>query len=155
MAKWQSIAAEYQTSIMAQFYAFDTEANKTICVPVDTQNIKKALIKVKTDQRELLQEYTGNGVQGDGMTASSTTASGWRTRCLPARRWQRRKYWPPEKSRFGKTTWLFRWITASRPHHLPQKHHQDEEESAPAVCPNSLWAKENAVSAASESEKLF
>ena len=30
MAKWQSIAAEYQTSIMAQFHAFDTEANKKI-----------------------------------------------------------------------------------------------------------------------------
>ena len=40
MAKWQSIAAEYQTSIMAQFHAFDTEANKTIRVPVDTHNIK-------------------------------------------------------------------------------------------------------------------
>lgn len=65
MAKWQSIAAEYQTSIMAQFHAFDTEANKTIRVPVDTHNIKKALIKVKIDQSELLQEYIDNGVQGD------------------------------------------------------------------------------------------
>lgn len=64
MAKWQSIAAEYQTSIMAQFHAFDTEANKTIRVPVDTHNIKKALIKVKLDQSELLQEYIDSGVQG-------------------------------------------------------------------------------------------
>lgn len=65
MAKWQSIAAEYQTSIMAQFHAFDVEANKTIRVPVDTHNLKKALIKVKIDQSELLQEYINNGVQGD------------------------------------------------------------------------------------------
>ena len=65
IAKWQSIAAEYQTAIMAQFHAFDTEANKTIRIPVDTHNIKKALIKVKIDQSELLQEYIDNGVQGD------------------------------------------------------------------------------------------
>lgn len=65
IARWQSIAAEYQTSIMAQFHAFDTEANKTIRIPVDNHNIKKALIKVKIDQSELLQEYIDNGVQGD------------------------------------------------------------------------------------------
>lgn len=65
IAKWQSIAAEYQTSIMAQFHAFDTESQKTIRVPVDAHNIKKALIKVKIDQSELLQEYIDNGVQGD------------------------------------------------------------------------------------------
>lgn len=65
IAKWQSIAAEYQTAIMAQFHAFDTEANKTIRIPVTTHNIQKALIKVKIDQSELLQEYIDNGVQGD------------------------------------------------------------------------------------------
>ncbi len=65
IAKWQSIAAEYQTAIMAQFHAFDVESQKTIRVPVDTHNIKKALIKVKIDQSELLQEYIDNGVQGD------------------------------------------------------------------------------------------
>lgn len=54
-----------QLGFMAQFHAFDTEANKTIRVPVDTHNIKKALIKVKIDQSELLQEYIDNGVQGD------------------------------------------------------------------------------------------
>lgn len=63
IAKWQSIAAEYQTSIMAQFHAFDTESRKTIRVPVDTHNIKKALIKVKIDQSELMQEYIDNGVE--------------------------------------------------------------------------------------------
>lgn len=65
MAKWQSIAAEYQTSIMAQFHAFDAEANKTIRIPVDTHSIRKALIKVKIDQSELLQTYIESGVQGD------------------------------------------------------------------------------------------
>lgn len=65
MATWQSIAAEYQTSIMAQFHAFDTESLKTIRVPVDTHNIKKALIKVKIDQSELFQEYVNSGVQGN------------------------------------------------------------------------------------------
>lgn len=64
MAKWQSIAAEYQTSIMAQFHAFDVESQKTIRVPVDTHSIKKALIKVKIDQSELFQEYKDAGVQG-------------------------------------------------------------------------------------------
>lgn len=64
IAKWESIAAEYQTAIMAQFHAFDTEANKTIRIPVDKHSIKKALIKVKIDQSELLQEYMDNGVQG-------------------------------------------------------------------------------------------
>jgi len=65
MVKWQSIAAEYQTSVMAQFHAFDTESRKTIRVPVDTHSIKKALIKVKIDQSELFQEYKDNGVQGN------------------------------------------------------------------------------------------
>ncbi len=65
IAKWQSIAAEYQTAIMAQFHAFDVESQKTIRIPVDTHNIKKALIKVKIDQSELLQEYKDNGVQGN------------------------------------------------------------------------------------------
>lgn len=63
IAKWQSIAAEYQTSVMAQFHAFDTEANTTIRIPVDTHNVKKGLIKVKINQSELLQEYEDSGVR--------------------------------------------------------------------------------------------
>lgn len=65
IAKWQSIAAEYQTSIMAQFHAFDTEAKRTIRIPVDTHSIKKALIKVKINQSELMQEYLDSGVKED------------------------------------------------------------------------------------------
>lgn len=65
IAKWQSIASEYQTSIMAQFHAFDTESRKTIRIPVNTHNIRKALIKVKINQSELLQEYIDNGVHGE------------------------------------------------------------------------------------------
>ena len=33
-AKWQSLASEYQIPTMAQFHGFDTEAQKTIRVPV-------------------------------------------------------------------------------------------------------------------------
>lgn len=67
IAKWQSIASEYQTSVMAQFHAFDTEANTSIRMPVDTHNIKKGLIKVKINQSELLQEYADSGVRDDAM----------------------------------------------------------------------------------------
>lgn len=63
IARWQSIASEYQTSIMAQFHAFDTEANTTIRIPIDSHSIKKGLIKVKINQSELLQEYREHGVQ--------------------------------------------------------------------------------------------
>ena len=44
MAKWQSIATEYQIPVMAQFHGFDTEAQKTFRIPVDTHNIEKGLI---------------------------------------------------------------------------------------------------------------
>ena len=47
VAYWQSIAAQYQIPVMAQFHGFDTEARTTFRVPVDTHNIEKGLIKVK------------------------------------------------------------------------------------------------------------
>lgn len=62
-AKWQSIASEYQIPVMAQFHGFDTEANTTFRVPVDTHNIEKGLIKVKMNQSERLRELTRAGVQ--------------------------------------------------------------------------------------------
>ena len=52
VAYWQSIANEYQIPVMAQFHGFDTEANTTFRVPVDTHNIEKGLIKVKINQSE-------------------------------------------------------------------------------------------------------
>ena len=65
VAYWQSIAAEYQIPVMAQFHGFDTEAQKTFRVPVDTHNIEKGLIKVKINQSERLRELARAGVQGD------------------------------------------------------------------------------------------
>ena len=64
-AKWQSIAAGYQLPMMAQFHAFDTEAQQTVRVPIDTHNIEKGLIKVKINQSERLRTLIRSGVQGD------------------------------------------------------------------------------------------
>ena len=63
MACWQSIAAEYQTPIMANFHGFDTEANTTFRAPVDTHHIEKGLIKVKLNQSERLRALMRSGVR--------------------------------------------------------------------------------------------
>ena len=65
VASWQSIAAEYQVPVMAQFHGFDTESQKTFRVPIDTHNVEKGLIKVKLNQSESLRAATRAGVQGD------------------------------------------------------------------------------------------
>ena len=65
VAYWQSIANEYQIPVMAQFHGFDTEAQKTFRVPIDTHNIEKGLIKVKINESERLRELMRSGVQGD------------------------------------------------------------------------------------------
>lgn len=65
VAYWESIAAEYGIPVMAQFHGFDTEANKTFRVPIDTHNIEKGLIKTKINQSERLRALTRAGVQGD------------------------------------------------------------------------------------------
>ena len=65
VAKWESIASEYGIPVMAQFHGFDTEAQKTFRVPIDTHNIEKGLIKVKINQSERLRALTRSGVQGD------------------------------------------------------------------------------------------
>lgn len=67
MAKWQSIAAEFQIPVMAHFHGFDTEANTTFRVPVDTHNIEKGLIKVKINQSERMRELLRSGVRQDEM----------------------------------------------------------------------------------------
>lgn len=67
VARWQSIAAEYQLPVMAQFHGFDTEAQTTFRVPVDNHNIEKGLIKVKINQSERLRALTRSGVQNDAM----------------------------------------------------------------------------------------
>ena len=65
IAYWESIAAEYNIPVMAQFHAFDVEAQKTLRVPVDVHNIEKGLIKVKIDQSERLRALIGRGVTNE------------------------------------------------------------------------------------------
>lgn len=65
VARWEDIAAEYNIPVMAQFHAFDTEAQTTLRIPVDTHNIEKGLIKVKINQSERLRTLLRSGVQGD------------------------------------------------------------------------------------------
>ncbi len=67
VAKWQSIANEFQIPVMAQFHGFDTEANTTFRVPVDNHNIEKGLIKVKINQSERMRALTRAGVRNDEM----------------------------------------------------------------------------------------
>lgn len=65
VARWESIAAQYQIPVMAQFHGFDTEAKTTFRVPIDTHNIEKGLIKVKINQSERMRALLRSGVQGD------------------------------------------------------------------------------------------
>lgn len=65
VAYWETIAAEYQVPLMAQFHGFDTESQKTFRVPVDSHNIEKGLIKVKIDQSERMRALLRSGVQND------------------------------------------------------------------------------------------
>lgn len=67
MARWQTIADEYQVPVMANFHGFDTEANTTFRVPVDTHNIEKGLIKVKINQSERLRELLHSGIREDAL----------------------------------------------------------------------------------------
>lgn len=67
VAKWQSIANEYQIPVMAQFHGFDTEAQTTFRVPVDNHNIEKGLIKVKINQSERMRALLRAGVTNDEM----------------------------------------------------------------------------------------
>ena len=65
VAEWESIAAEFQIPVMAQFHGFDTESQQTFRVPVDHRNIEKGLIKVKINQSERMRALLRSGVQGD------------------------------------------------------------------------------------------
>ena len=67
VAKWNSIASEYQIPMMAQFHGFDTESLTTFRTPVDTHNIEKGLIKVKINQSERMRTLLRSGVQNDAM----------------------------------------------------------------------------------------
>lgn len=65
VAEWESIAAEYQIPVMAQFHGFDTEALTTFRVPIDSHNIEKGLLKVKINQSERMRALLRSGVQND------------------------------------------------------------------------------------------
>lgn len=65
VAYWESIAAEYQVPLMAQFHGFDTEAQQTFRIPVDTHNVEKGLIKVKINQSERMRALIRSGVQNE------------------------------------------------------------------------------------------
>lgn len=65
VAYWESISSEYGIPMMAQFHGFDTEAQTTFRVPIDTHNIEKGLIKVKINQSERLRALKRAGVEGD------------------------------------------------------------------------------------------
>ena len=67
VASWNSIAAEYQIPVMAQFHAFDTESQTTFRTPVDNHNIEKGLIKVKINQSERMRALLRSGVREDEM----------------------------------------------------------------------------------------
>lgn len=62
-AKWQTIAAQYQTPVMAQFHGFDTETKTTFRIPVDTHSVEKGLIKSKINQSERLMTLLRSGVE--------------------------------------------------------------------------------------------
>ena len=65
MAYWETMAAEYQIPVMAQFHAFDVEAQKTLRMPIDSHNVEKGLIKVKIDQSERLRALLNRGVNAE------------------------------------------------------------------------------------------
>lgn len=67
VAEWESLAAEFQIPVMAQFHGFDTEAQTTFRVPVDQHNIEKGLIKVKINQSERMRTLLRTGVQNDDL----------------------------------------------------------------------------------------
>ena len=62
-AEWETIAADYQIPMMAQFHGFDTETMTTFRIPVDRKNIEKGLIKVKLNQSERMRALLNSGVQ--------------------------------------------------------------------------------------------
>ncbi len=67
LAKWNSLASEYQIPMAAHFHAFDTESNTTFRMPVDAHSIEKGLIKVKINQSERMRELLRTGVREDAL----------------------------------------------------------------------------------------
>lgn len=78
VAEWETIAAMYQIPVMAQFHAFDSEAQKTFRIPIDSHNVEKGLIKVKINQSERLRALLGRGVQNEDALYNYVFDDGWR-----------------------------------------------------------------------------
>lgn len=77
VAMWESIAAEYNLPVMAQFHAFDVESQKTLRFPVDVHNVEKGLIKVKIDQSERLRALMGRGVNNESALVEKVLNDGY------------------------------------------------------------------------------
>lgn len=77
VAYWESMAAEYNIPVMAQFHAFDTEAQKTLRYPIDVHNIEKGLIKVKIDQSERLRALINRGVTNQSQLVEKVLRDGY------------------------------------------------------------------------------
>ena len=65
VATYHTMASQYSIPQMAQFHAFDVEAQKSIPAPIDEHNVEKGLIKVKRNTTELLRQLTGRGVTSE------------------------------------------------------------------------------------------
>lgn len=65
VATYHTMASEYSIPQMAQFHAFDTEAQKSIPALIDEHNVEKGLIKVKRNTTELLRQLTQRGVSAE------------------------------------------------------------------------------------------
>lgn len=77
IAYWETMAAEYGIPVMAQFHAFDVEAQKTMRAPVDVKNIEKGLIKEKIDQSERLRTLLNRGVTNQSELARRVLDDGF------------------------------------------------------------------------------
>lgn len=62
VAEYYTIASEYAIPQMAQFHAFDVQAQKSERAPINEQNVEKGLIKVKRNTSELLRQLMRRGV---------------------------------------------------------------------------------------------
>lgn len=78
LARWQTIASQYQIPVMAHFHGFDTEANTTFRIPIDTHNVEKGLIKVKINQSERLRALINTGVTENEALFNYVLADGTR-----------------------------------------------------------------------------
>ena len=65
VAEYYTIASEYQIPQMAQFHAFDVQAQKSERAPIDERNVEKGLIKVKRNTSELLRQLIKRGVNAE------------------------------------------------------------------------------------------